>query len=98
MPEIRTHRVGSITTGLCFVGYGVMFLLHTTLGLFTYESIMATWPVILIVLGIEVLLATGLKKNFIYDKAGAFMIIVMGFFSMSMAVADMCIRHAEIFL
>ncbi|WP_408070571.1 LiaF transmembrane domain-containing protein [Butyrivibrio sp. JL13D10] len=95
--QVRTHRVGTITTGLCFIGYGAAFLLHTTLGLFTYESILAAWPLILIALGVEVLLASSLKKNFVYDKAGAFMMIIMGFFSMSMAIAEICIKHAEMF-
>ncbi|WP_044933052.1 LiaF transmembrane domain-containing protein [Butyrivibrio sp. AC2005] len=95
--QIMTHRVGTITTGLCFIGFGTAFLLHTTFGMFTYESIVAAWPLILISLGVEVLLASGLKQKFVYDKAGAFMMIVMGFFSMSMAIAEVCIKHAEMY-
>jgi hypothetical protein len=93
----RSHRVGTITTGLCFIGFGVAFLLHTTLGMFSYENILSVWPLILISLGIEVLAASKFCKTFVYDKAGAFMMIMMGFFSMSMAFADICLKHAEVF-
>ena len=93
----RSHRVGTITTGLCFIGFGVAFLLHTLFGMFTYENILAVWPLILISLGVEVLAASRFCKTFVYDKAGAFMMILMGFFSMSMAFADMCLKHAEVF-
>ena len=53
--HVRSHRVGTITTGLCFIGFGVAFLLHTTLGMFSYENILSVWPLILISLGIVVL-------------------------------------------
>ena len=94
----RIHRVGTVTVGICFVGFGVLFLLHTLFGLFTYEMIMSLWPIILIALGIEVLLANVLGKEFIYDKAGAFMMIIMGMFSISMAIADICLKHAELYM
>ena len=28
METVRTHRVGSITTGFAFIAFGVMFILH----------------------------------------------------------------------
>ncbi|WP_051197868.1 LiaF transmembrane domain-containing protein [Butyrivibrio sp. MB2005] len=98
MPEnsynsyVRIHRVGTITTGLCFVGFGILFILHTAFNLFTYEWILTMWPLILIALGIEILLSNKYYQNFVYDKAGAFMIIIMGLFSMMMAFADMCMK------
>ncbi|WP_051209101.1 LiaF transmembrane domain-containing protein [Butyrivibrio sp. WCD3002] len=96
MPEnsynVRVHRVGTITTGLCFVGFGILFILHTAFNLFTYEWILTMWPLILIALGIEILLSNKYYQNFVYDKAGAFMIIIMGLFSMMMAFADMCMK------
>ncbi len=96
--EYRVHRVGTITTGLCFVAFGILFLLHTLLGLFTYEMIMSLWPIILIALGVEVLLTNICSKRFVYDKAGVFMMVIMGFFSMGMALADICIKHAEFYM
>ena len=96
-PVHRTHRVGTITIGLCFIGFGVLFLLHTLFGLFTYEMITALWPIILIALGVEVLLANVIGENFVYDKAGAVMMVIMGLFAMSMAFVDICFKHAEFF-
>ncbi len=97
-PTHRTHRVGTVTIGLCFVGFGILFLLHTLFGLFTYEMIMALWPIILIALGVEVLLTNIFGDNFVYDKAGVVMMVIMGLFSMSMAFADICFKHAEFYM
>ena len=94
---IRVHRVGTITTGLTFVAFGLLFMVHTMFGLFTYSSIMSIWPLVLIALGVEVLLASGLKEKFVYDKAGAFMMIIMSLFAMTMAFAEMCLQHVELF-
>ena len=94
----RVHRVGTITTGLCFIGYGILFLLHTSLGLFSYQTIFSFWPLILISLGVEVLLSAKLFSNFIYDKAGAFMMILMGIFAMCMGMCEMVINHADYFI
>ena len=92
----RSHRVGSVTAGLSMVGIGVMFLLHLFFDLVDYRMMFSLWPVMLILLGLELLISNFSAKKIVYDKAAIFLLIVMTFFSMGMAVADLCFRWAEL--
>ena len=92
----RSHRVGSITAGLTMVGFGVMFLLHLFFDLVDYQMMFSLWPVMLILLGLELLISNFSAKKIVYDKAAIFLLILMTFFAMGMAVADECFRWAEL--
>ena len=92
----RSHRVGSVTAGLSMVGIGVMFLLHLLFDLVDYQMMFSLWPVMLILLGLELLISNFSAKKIVYDKAAIFLLIVMTFFAMGMAVADECFRWAEL--
>lgn len=92
----RSHRVGSVTAGLSMVGFGVMFLLHLFCDLVEYQMLFSLWPVILILLGLELLLSNFSSKKIVYDKAAIFLLILMTFFAMGMAVAEECFRWAEL--
>ena len=89
MENIRTHRVGTITTGISLIAFGIMFLLHLFVDSISYELIFKLWPVIMIGLGIEVLLSSFSKEKIIYDKAAVILMFFVAFFAMSMAGADM---------
>ena len=89
MENIRTHRVGTITTGISLIAFGIMFLLHLFVDSISYELIFNLWPVIMIGLGIEVLLSSFSKEKIIYDKAAVILMFFVAFFAMSMAGADM---------
>ena len=88
MESIRTHRVGSLTTGLSLIAFGVMFMLHLFSNIITYDMIFKLWPIILIGLGIEILLSNFAQDKIIYDKAAIALMIVMAMFAMGMAGAD----------
>ncbi|MBQ6588384.1 MAG: hypothetical protein IJI01_06890 [Butyrivibrio sp.] len=90
---IRVHRVGSITTGLGMIAIGVAFLLHLFLGIVSYELIFRLWPLMIIGLGIELLISNFMTDKIVYDKAAIFLMIVIVFFAMGMAGADMCFEH-----
>lgn len=92
----RSHRVGSVTAGLSMVGFGVMFLLHLLFDLVEYRMMFSLWPVMLILLGLELLLSNFSKRKIVYDKAAIFLLVLMTFFTMGMAVADEAFRWAEI--
>ena len=92
----RSHRVGSVTAGLSMVGIGVMFLLHLFFDLVDYRMMFSLWPVMLILLGLELLLSNFSAKKIVYDKAAIFLLIVMTLFAMGMAVADLCFKWAEL--
>lgn len=91
----RSHRVGSITAGISMVGYGVMFLLHLLSDMVDYRLMFSLWPVMLILLGLELLFSNFSKRKIVYDKAAVFLLIVMTFFAMGMGIADECFRWAS---
>lgn len=93
----RTHRVGSITAGLSLVGFGVLLLLHTLLDMVSYNVIFSLWPLILVGLGLE-LLFSNFSKKIIYDKAAVFILIMMFFFAVGMAAADICLQATESYM
>lgn len=92
----RSHRVGSVTAGLTMVGYGVMFLLHLFFNAVDYRMMFSLWPVMLILLGLELLLSNFSTKKIVYDKAAIFLLITMTFFTIGMAVADECFKWASL--
>ncbi|MCR4902462.1 MAG: DUF5668 domain-containing protein [Butyrivibrio sp.] len=94
---IKVHRVGSITTGLTFIVFGTMFILHMFMPFMTYEFIYKLWPIILIGLGIELLLSNAFCKKFVYDKGAIVIMVIMTSFSMIMAMVEYISRHMEIF-
>lgn len=92
----RTHRVGTITTGLCMVIFGVLLLLHSVFDLIGYEMIFSLWPVILIGLGVELLLSNCFVKHIVYDKGAVILLVIMTFFAIGMAIADVCIEVTKL--
>lgn len=88
---VRTHRVGTFTSGFCMVGFGVLLLLHNLLDIMDYEMIFGLWPLILIGMGIELLLSNVFKSKIVYDKA-AVVLFVMVLLVMVLAGVDMCME------
>ena len=88
----RSHRVGSITAGISMIGYGVMFLLHLFFDMVDYRMMFSLWPVMLILLGLELLFSNFSTKKVVYDKAAVFLLILMTFFAIGMGVAEECFR------
>lgn len=92
--EIRIHRVGSITFGIILIIFGIMYMVHMFLPIVPLELIFRLWPCILIMLGIEVLLANSRAKvQFVYDKMAIFLTFAIVFFAMLMAGIDFIWQH-----
>lgn len=82
-----THRVGTITLGVTMISIGVIFLVQLFFDVLDYGWIWKLWPVIFIMLGVEVLLANaGKKRQFVYDKAGIVLTFLLTGFAVGMAV------------
>lgn len=92
----RVHRVGTMTLGITLLLFGGLFLVHLFLPTLTYSIILQCWPVVFILLGIEVLIASiGINKvSIVYDKAGIAITAVLIVFTMGVAFTSMCFEYA----
>ncbi|MDE5866233.1 MAG: hypothetical protein K2H31_06510 [Lachnospiraceae bacterium] len=94
----RTHRVGTVTCGLVLILYGILFLVRLALPALDYRIIMELWPIVLVMLGVEILISSvgknQDKQKFVYDFPAVLIIIVMLLFTMIMAVADFCMAES----
>lgn len=99
---IQVRRVGSVTFGIILILTGGLFLLHMAFPALNYYAIYRFWPVVLIILGIEVLSGARQKTYEVLDAAGKvteqskvvydipailMMLVVLGF-TVCMAVVD----------
>ena len=100
--EIRyTRRIGSITCGLILILYGILFMIHIIQPRLNYAIIFKLWPLILIVLGVEILAGcTGKdqeKKKYVYDFAAVILIFIVAFFAMIMSAVSYYYDHYDVF-
>lgn len=93
----RSHRVGTLTLGIVMILAGVLFLLHIFLPVLTFGMIFRFWPVIFILLGVEILMANRNEMHFTYDAGAVVLMILLTLFAMSMAVAETVMNHYGIF-
>ena len=93
---MQERRVGTVTLGICLVVFGVLFLLHLFLTSIDYLLIFHLWPVILILLGGEILYyaVKAPEKHYRYDFAAVFIIFLLVFFAMGMAGLDWVMTNA----
>ena len=105
---IRIHRVGSVTFGLVLITTGVLFLFHLFLPRLDYRMIYQFWPLILIILGVEVLFSNRQKpyeiwgpqgqiveqNKVVYDIPAILLTVVLTAFSMLMGMIDWAWMHS----
>lgn len=97
--SLRTRRVGSVTFGLTLILFGILFLVHMAVPDLQYEMIFQFWPVVFIILGIEILVENHRSNDgqykFIYDFPAILMLVMMLLFAMVMAAVDISIRYCQ---
>lgn len=93
---MKTHRVGSCTFGIMLLAAGVMMLIHVFVPDLSYDIILRFWPVALILLGVEVLIANlrSQKTKFIYDVPAVFMMLMVLVFTAGMAWAEFALDYS----
>lgn len=95
--ELRTRRVGSVTFGLTLILFGVLFLIHIAAPSLNYEMIFSFWPVVFVLLGIEILIenhrSNTRQYKFVYDFPAILMLAMMLLFAMVMAVVDYAMHY-----
>lgn len=95
---MRIRRVGSITCGSILITFGILFMVHMFYPALSLNFIMKLWPVILIALGAEMIIAnlrrspeeTELLK---YDKGAIFITFLLACFAMTMGVVEYCMDY-----
>lgn len=106
---INIRRVGSITFGAVLILTGILFLIHLFFPAIDFYSIFRFWPVILILLGLEVLAGSRQKiyeildeqgkvieqSKVVYDVPAILMMIVLVGFSMCMGIVDWAVRMEQ---
>lgn len=88
---MRKHKVGTLTLGVMLLFYGVLFLVHLFTNVLSYSLMFRLWPVMFILLGLEVLLSTlpRTEEHFRIDVGSVVLLIVLILFAMAMAGVDM---------
>ena len=96
---IKGRRVGTFTTGIVLIMFGIMFLLRPLYPSINYLKIASLWPLILVLIGIEIIVAYLINKEEImkYDFAAIILIIILGFFAMGMGCMEYVLTHIEQF-
>lgn len=93
---MRSRRVGTLTMGISLVCAGILFAVHLFIpGILTYYYIFRLWPVILILLGAEVLIANlrNKEEKIIYDGWAIFILIMVMCFAGTMAGCQILIDY-----
>lgn len=87
---MKTHRVGTITFGCILIVLGVLLIVHLFVPNLTYTAILNYWPVTLILLGIEILVANfrSEKETFTYDGWSIVLMFLILGFTMCMGILD----------
>lgn len=99
---IRIRRVGSVTFGLVLIITGVLGILQIVFPQVDYQFVLHLWPLILILLGVEVLLGSRQKNveildengriieqsKLVYDVPAILLTVVLTGFSLCMGVMD----------
>lgn len=95
----KGRRVGTLTAGIILIIFGMMFLLRVVTTNIDVYLIASLWPLILVSLGIEIILAYIINKEekMQYDFGGIILIIVLAFFAMGMGSVEFIINHLSQF-
>jgi hypothetical protein len=96
---VKGRRVGTFTTGIVLILFGIMFLLRLMYPGFNYLTIASLWPVILILLGVEIIIAYIINKEDVmkYDFHAIILIIILSCFAMGMGSMEYVITHISQF-
>jgi hypothetical protein len=95
----KGRRVGTLTSGILLVMFGIMFLLRLVTTNINILLIASLWPLILVSLGIEIIVAYIINKEekMQYDFSAIILVIILAFFALGMGGAEFIITHLSQF-
>ena len=88
---MKIRRVGTLTCGVILLILGVLCLVHIFCPALRYEYILRGWPVILILVGVEMLFANVVSAENVqikYDIPAVIIVFLLIGFTMGMAGAE----------
>lgn len=91
----RIRRVGTLSSGVVMVVFGIVFLVRMALPWLDCRVIVSFWPLILIMLGAEMLwaYAFGGEDKVKYDVGAVVIILALCVFAMCMAGGEMLLDY-----
>lgn len=94
---LKGRRVGTFTAGITLVLFGVLFMLHTLVVKIDYQTILKLWPIVLILLGVEVIAAYILNRDekIRYDAGAIALVLILSIFAMCMGGAELILDHSK---
>lgn len=92
---LKGRRVGTFTLGLTLIVFGVFLFLHTFISTFTFSFIASLWPLILILLGLEVMVSYIVNKDdkLRYDGGAIALIIILALFALGASYTQFFAEH-----
>ena len=94
---MRTHKVGTITLGMTLIICGIVFLLQMVIPVMTFSMVCRFWPLIFIILGLEILISNWRDKEgtFVYDKGSIFLTFLVTGFAMILGLISQIVTYAS---
>ncbi|MCL2052282.1 MAG: DUF5668 domain-containing protein [Lachnospiraceae bacterium] len=104
---IRIRRLGSVTFGIVLIGTGLLMSLNVIFPSLNINMLFRFWPLILVILGVEVLIGSQFKSTevirpdgqvieqnkVIYDIPAVIMMGITLFVAFMLAFAEWAVRH-----
>lgn len=90
----KKYYVGRYSAGFTLIGAGAAYL-ASLFNLITLHDIIKFWPVILMLIGVELLIGAFISKGekINYDWLSLLLMFIMFFFSLGMAIAQFCVEY-----
>jgi uncharacterized membrane protein HdeD (DUF308 family) len=95
---MRTRRVGTLTCGILLVIIGILCLVHIFWPALHYEYILRGWPIILILVGVEMLAANAFYSKaenveIKYDLGAILLIFILVIFATCMGMMEYAVTN-----
>ena len=96
---LKGRRVGTLTAGIALVMFGVMFLFRSFINSINILQIASLWPLILVSVGIEIIVAYIINKEekMQYDFSAIILVAILVLFAMGMGGAEFIITNLSQF-
>lgn len=94
---LRNRRVGTLTAGVALIVVGLLFLGRLVFPDLEYSFIMSLWPLVLLLLGIEIIVSYIVNKEerVRYDFGAVVLVILLAVFAMAMGGFELLTDYME---